>query len=172
MFFRRWAKETHDFIQSLWQTENGGLMGITLVNVTRLNYNPDLIHIWNDIVYGFRKLTDKELSKYGRLHGKHTHGYGFMTYTIEPIKLMPWFLNEFKELGGKIVSGVKVTDLGKVANEYNADLVINCTGVWASELTQDSKIAPLRGQVMRVEAPWIREVIMDDLDDGNYIIPK
>ena len=37
---------------------------------------------------------------------------------------------------------------------------------------KDDSMAPLRGQVMRVKAPWIKEVIMDDLDDGNYIISK
>ena len=95
-----------------------------------------------------------------------------MTYTIEPIKLLPWFFHEFKQLGGRVKSGQKVSNLAKLAADYDADLVINCTGVWASEITEDSQIAPLRGQVMRVKAPWIREVLMDDLDDGNYVIPK
>ena len=115
---------------------------------------------------------DGPLEKYGRLNGNHTHGYHFMTYTIEPIKLLPWFFHEFKQLGGRVKSGQKVSNLAKLAAEYDADLVINCTGVWASEITKDSQIAPLRGQVMRVKAPWIREVLMDDLDDGNYVIPK
>ena len=95
-----------------------------------------------------------------------------MTYTIEPIKLLPWLLAEFISLGGKLVTGKKVEDLGKIANQFRADVIFNCTGVWASQLTKDESMAPLRGQVMRVKAPWIKEVIMDDLDDGNYIISK
>ena len=66
----------------------------------------------------------------------------------------------------------KVEDLGKIAHQFRADVIFNCTGVWASQLTKDKSMAPLRGQVMRVKAPWIKEVIMDDLDDGNYIISK
>ena len=42
-------------------------MGISLISTTRLNYNPELIHIWKDIVYGFRELSKNELEKYGRL---------------------------------------------------------------------------------------------------------
>jgi D-amino-acid oxidase len=93
-----------------------------------------------------------------------------MTYTIEPVKLMPYLVAEFKSLGGKIVTGQRVKNFGELTDKF--DLIINCTGVWASELTKDTQIAPLRGQVMRVKAPWLKRVILDDLDDGNYIIPK
>ena len=71
-------------------------MGISLVSSTRLNHDPDLVGIWKDIVYGFRNLTQKELDSYGKLGGSHQHGYQFMTYTIEPIKLLPWLLAQFK----------------------------------------------------------------------------
>ncbi|XP_059088634.1 D-aspartate oxidase-like [Tigriopus californicus] len=82
--------------------------------------------------------------------------------------LFPFFLREFKQRGGKVILGVKVSDLTKVGQNY--DLVINCTGVWAGEVAKDAKVAPVRGQVMRVRAPWIYRVILDDRDDGNYII--
>lgn len=52
------------------------------------------------------------------------------------------------------------------------DLIINCTGLGAEQLTGDKSLVPIRGQVMRVKASWIFEVLLDDSDDGNYIIPK
>jgi hypothetical protein len=55
----------------MWKSENGAKMGISLVSSTRLNYDPKLIHIWKDIVYGFRQLAPDELAKIGRLTGKH-----------------------------------------------------------------------------------------------------
>ena len=50
----------------------------------------------------------------------------------------------------------------------------------------DNLVSPLRGQVgtapvpvdqtviqvMRVSAPWLRKVVLDDRDDGNYVIPN
>lgn len=49
---------------------------------------------------------------------------------------------------------------------------MNCTGLGARELVHDSDVKPVRGQVMRVKAPWMYQVTLDDSDDGNYIIPK
>ena len=167
---KQWAQETHDFIEDLWLSENGGLMGISLVSSTRFNHDPILAEVWKDIVYGFRELTAQELASYGRLTGTHSHGYQFMTYTIEPVKLLPWFMADFLRLGGKVIPNQKVKDLGQAGHDYNADLIINCTGAWASALTGDKEIAALRGQVMRVKAPWIKDVILDDREDGNYII--
>lgn len=52
------------------------------------------------------------------------------------------------------------------------DLIINCSGLGAQQLTGDESLVPIRGQVMRVKASWIFEALLDDSDDGNYIIPK
>lgn len=56
---------------------------------------------------------------------------------------------------------------------YSFDLVINCAGLGAQLIIKDDhELRPVRGQVMRVNSPWIHEVLLDDSDDGNYIIPK
>ena len=86
------------------------------------------------LVYGFREITETEVKQFGRLSGQHLKGYQFMTYTIEPIKLLPWLLAEFMSLGGKLVRK-KVSDLGKIAHQFQADVIFNCTGVWATQLT-------------------------------------
>ena len=93
-----------------------------------------------------------------------------MTFTIEPVKFLPYVIEDFKRLGGRLVTGQKVTDLTLLGSRF--DLVINCTGVGAQALAGDRKVEPLRGQVMRVDAPWIKKVVLDDSDDGNYIISK
>ena len=105
---KQWAQETHDFIEDLWLSENGGLMGISLVSSTRFNHDPILAEVWKDIVYGFREISETEMDQFGRLSGQHLRGYQFMTYTIEPIKLLPWLFAEFISLGGKLVTGKKV----------------------------------------------------------------
>ncbi len=52
------------------------------------------------------------------------------------------------------------------------DVIVNCTGLGSLDLAKDRNMHPIRGQVMRVKAPWIYGVYYDDSDDGNYIIPK
>lgn len=63
----------------------------------------------------------------------------------------------------------KITSFGEL---QTFDLIINCSGLGAQQLTGDESLVPIRGQVMRVKAPWIFEVLLDNSDDGNYIIPK
>ena len=49
------------------------------------------------------------------------------------------------------------------------DLVINCTGMGAQKLCHDSNMSPVRGQVLRVKAPWIKFCVFADND--TYVIP-
>ena len=57
-------------ISDLWNTPDGGMMGISMVSSTRLNLE-EFPPIWNDIVHGFRVLGKEELAKIGRLKGSH-----------------------------------------------------------------------------------------------------
>ena len=84
--------------------------------------------------------------------------------------LLPYMMKWIKDHGGNINGNTKVTDLEPLRRKY--DVVINCAGVWAKHLTGDNKINPLRGQVMRIRAPWLKRVVLDDNDDGNYVVPK
>lgn len=45
---------------------------------------------------------------------------------------------------------------------YN--FVINCTGFGAKWLCNDNKLVPLRGQVYKVKAPWIKMFYYGDYD--------
>ena len=48
-------------------------------------------------------------------------------------------------------------------------MIINCTGFGARKLCNDLEMAPLRGQVIRVKAPWIKFALYADND--THIIP-
>jgi len=61
----------------------------------------------------------------------------------------------------------KVKSLEELAGQY--DIVINCTGVEASSLVPDDKVRPVRGQVFRVNAPWIKHAVMAG---SHYILPN
>lgn len=49
------------------------------------------------------------------------------------------------------------------------DIVFNCTGLGAQKLCNDKKIVPIRGQVIKVYAPWIKTAFYADYD--TYILP-
>lgn len=141
-------------------------MGVSLVSCTRLNHQ-QIPPIWKDVVFGLRNMSEEEVKDIDRLTGKHRSGLEMVTFTAEPVRFMPYMMKEFLANGG-IIKCTKVSDLQKLLSQF--DCVVNSTGVEAGRLTGDTKIKPLRGQVTRVAAPWIRTVTLDDLDDGNYVI--
>jgi len=49
------------------------------------------------------------------------------------------------------------------------DVIVNCSGLGAQQLCQDNKVVPIRGQVTKVRAPWLKTAFYADYD--TYIIP-
>lgn len=76
------------------------------------------------------------------------------------------FASRFLRNGGRIVSQ-KIDSFQEVAGKY--DVVVNCTGLGAKKLCTDFKLVPIRGQVIKVKAPWVKTAFYADYD--TYIIP-
>lgn len=73
----------------------------------------------------------------------------------------------FKTHGGRIIRKT-VNNLKEIdANEY--PIVFNCTGLGAQKLCNDRKMVPMRGQIIKVKAPWIKTAFYADYD--TYIVP-
>uniref|UniRef100_A0A8C9DUN8 D-aspartate oxidase n=1 Tax=Prolemur simus TaxID=1328070 RepID=A0A8C9DUN8_PROSS len=112
-------------------------------------------------------------------------------YPDTPIhKQKQWFRETFDHLlsvassaeagdaGVHLVSGVKgsggqiltrrVEDLWELHPSF--DIVVNCTGLGSRQLAGDSKIFPVRGQVLKVQAPWVKHFIRDG-SGLTYIYP-
>lgn len=100
---------------------------------------------------------------------KFRSGIHFTTFTCEPTFFLPYMYKRVLKAGGKI-QRKRIESFDEL---HTFDLVINCAGLGAKVLVKDDvDLKPIRGQVIRVKASWVKEVVMDDSDDGNYIIPK
>lgn len=62
----------------------------------------------------------------------------------------------------------KVADLWELRSEYN--IIVNCTGIGAHQLVGDEKLFPVRGQVLKAHAPWVKNFVRDG-DGLTYIYP-
>lgn len=81
-------------------------------------------------------------------------------------RLTIFFLYRFQNSNGEVLAR-KI----KSFNEFdsNTDVVLNCTGFGARYLCNDIKMVPMRGQVIKVKAPWVKTAFYADYD--TYIIP-
>ena len=54
------------------------------------------------------------------------------------------------------------------------DVIVNCTGMGSRDLCNDLDVVPIKGQVIKVKAPWIKHMlaINDDCAWPVYIIPR
>lgn len=72
----------------------------------------------------------------------------------------------FTELGGSIISQ-HINNFSELSGKY--DVVVNCSGFGAKQLCSDHKLVPIRGQIIKVKAPWLKTAFYADYD--TYIIP-
>ncbi len=75
--------------------------------------------------------------------------------------------NRFRKVGGQVVQR-KINSLQELSNSY--DIIVNCCGLGSKALVGDSQVYPIRGQVLKVEAPWLKHFIRD-ADGKSYIYP-
>uniref|UniRef100_A0A1B0D1B1 FAD dependent oxidoreductase domain-containing protein n=1 Tax=Phlebotomus papatasi TaxID=29031 RepID=A0A1B0D1B1_PHLPP len=111
----------------------------------------------------YRKVTEDELKI---CPGDWKYGSFFSTLLTEFRTFQPWAEKKFLANGGRFVtrSVRKITEL-----EKDFDLVMNCTGLGSKWMLGDNKLVPVRGQIIKVKAPWVKTAFYGDYD--TYIIP-
>ncbi|CAG9764257.1 unnamed protein product [Ceutorhynchus assimilis] len=169
----RWSKATFDFILKLWKEGKAKDAGICLQPAVNLfnckNYNTPK---WVSVTLGYNELGVRHLESLSKQYNQSfTGGFMFMGFTWEPILFLPHLQKQFLRNGGTIIE--------KHVQRFNEledfDVIVNCTGLEARNLSCDRSIVPIRGQVIRVYAPWqyITYLIQcDDDEDACYVIPN
>lgn len=163
----KYAKGTWKYLETLWNSPNGGKLGVSLIPCIKTSDKEEAIPSVSDFVYGFQTLSTNELAAYKKPEWKQ--GFRFITYTCEGSKLMPHLLQQFLANKGVVVAK-HLESLDEIASDY--DVIINCTGLGAKQLIGDQLVHPIRGHIFRVRAPWLKSILIDESEEGNYIIPN
>lgn len=100
----------------------------------------------------------------------YRNGLQYLTYTCQTTLLLPYLFKRFLNAGGHFVQQ-RIHSIDSLVNDtqLDYDIIINCTGIEAKYLVNDDMIHPIRGQIARIQAPWVFSVF---LDEDHYIIPK
>ncbi|XP_067841134.1 D-aspartate oxidase [Heptranchias perlo] len=162
---KRWFEDTFGHIFSIAQTAEAPDVGVQFLSGWEIfNVPPkERIPFWSDAVLGFRIMDDSELKRFPQA----TFGWMYTTLLCECTCYLPWLEKRLKNAGGQLQAGT-ITDFWELDGKY--DIIVNCSGIGARALTGDRKLYPIRGQVHKVHAPWLKHFVR--VGDGtSYIYP-
>lgn len=163
---RKWVTDAYNYWDNIRKSSEAPLAGVTQLSgyifstqsaaTTRNGLLEELLPV-------YRRATEEELDL---CLGGWKYGSFFTTCLTESKIYLPYATNKFKAAGGKFMKK-KVESLTKTEDKY--DVLVNCSGLGARDLCKDEKVVPIRGQVLKVRAPWIKMAFYGDFD--TYIIP-
>ena len=109
---------------------------------------------WREAVPGFERTAE---------------GLRFTAPVVDMSVHLPWLVERLRALGGSVERGA----VGSL-DELEAVAVVNCAGLGARELARDPSLSAVRGQVVRVSAPDVREWLLDQSDPEElvYVVPR
>ena len=168
----RWFAGSLKHYHKLYNSEDVGNVGLNYISghvLKPIGREDEVQQIWwKDLVTGYRNLDEDECKNKSYFEGKEV--IHCSTYILSARKYLPWLMNKFIKSGGITVKK-KVHSLFEL---HSFDIIVNCTGLGARELVNDSKVYPMRGQLVSVKAPWVKEWILEELHSPRrtYIFPR
>lgn len=166
---RNLSEKTYEHLVKLAYSPLAGLLKIQTLSGYSISSEPaDTLEVpkWSEVVDCYRNLSEKEMRRFPN----ENHGVFFTTVAVDVTSYMTWLMKRFKAQGGK-VRQAKIEKIEEIAEE--CDILINCCGTSARYLFNDKEIIPVRGQVWKVKAPWVKHFYI--FDEGKkehpYILP-
>lgn len=159
-----WGKESLDVFYGL---AGDVRTGVSLGNIIELCAQPTEDPWWKEAVRSFRRADSSELRP------GYVEGFVFEAPIIDPRAYLPYLLDRFLDLGGKVdVIPDGISSLADLAAPGR--IIVNCSGVWAADLVGDPDVYPIRGQVVWVTNPGLTDCVFDETGPlaVAYIVPR
>lgn len=161
----QWAARSYEVFAGLATTP--GEPGVRLINGVEASRTPIPVPSWAVALPGYRECGPGDLPA------------GFVCgwrYTA-PIIDMPPYLHRLEQrlvaARGEVLVAERLTMLADAFAD--AQVVVNCSGVGARELVPDPEVQPIRGQLVAVRNPGLREFFAehtDELGEMTYLLPQ
>lgn len=155
-----WARCTFDVFSELAMDPTSGVI---MRDTTMLLRSPGTMPWWAEAIGEVNATPSPE--------PPYVDGYDFVVPLVEMPVYLPWLLDKFVSLDGKIEER-KIASLTEAASY--ADSIVNCSGLGARELCGDERVVPGRGQVVRIKNPGLTRSFRDEKhpQGRTYIHPR
>ncbi|MER7756305.1 FAD-dependent oxidoreductase [Kitasatospora sp. NPDC097643] len=143
--------------------------GVTMRRTRMLAQRPDAdpaVPWWGAVVPDLRRLEPSELGP------AYSSGWQFTAPTVDMPVYLPWLLGRFLDAGGNLVRQ-RLNSLHQV-HAWKPDAVVNASGLGAHRLCGDHAMQPIRGQLVLVRNPGLRDSlrVQDDPAGYTYVHPR
>ena len=158
-----WSMRTYDELCAL---ERCGRPEVRLVDGVEASRRAIPSPVWAHTLPGFRECHTAELPPGFR------SGWRYRA----PIIDMPAYLRYLRErlsATGATMERARLESLDEALDR--ADIVVNCSGIGARDLVPDMSVVPIRGQLVAVRNPGVREFFAehtDELEEMTYLLPQ
>jgi D-amino-acid oxidase len=157
-----WVETSYQYFKDLSADAASGISFIKIVKGIKEGISDD--ERWMSFM---PENTCKEVST-EQLPNGYIQGFEANVPLVETQLFLP-YLQRILNDKGVVFKEANITDLKTVALSY--DVVVNCAGLGASVLCNDSSVFPVRGQVLLVE-PGFPDAIFLDNHTPTYIVPR
>ncbi|KAK3926945.1 D-aspartate oxidase [Frankliniella fusca] len=164
---KQWIRDSFEWYSAVCWSDQARAAGVAEVTGYFFsNQSRDRVRnpVMEELCPEYRDATEDELQL---IPGGARFGTYASTLIVECRYFLPWALHRIQAAGGRVQRRA-VSRLDNLSEDFDA--VFNCTGLGAAKLCGDHTLVPVRGQVYKVTAPWIKTFTYFDRD--TYIIPN
>lgn len=160
----KWCQSSLAHFYDIFKSPEGSSAGVQLVSGYHLSSNENEIKnpLLEILLPDCRKLRKEEISLFSTCYKS---GIFYTTIIVDCRYYLPWMKSKFEESGGKVTLK-HISNLSEISDDF--DVLINCAGLRAKNLVTDDLLIPVRGQTIKVKAPWIKHFYYGD---DVYVIP-
>jgi glycine/D-amino acid oxidase-like deaminating enzyme len=177
----RWARESlPEFIELALREEDSGVHLIRIIDVAeetcRTHEGSEVLS--EHFPYNTGKSAIDEAYELlwaddmRRDEVKYTDAVVYTAPVCNSAKYLKWLQSQIESLGGVFKRVATITKLEDTVNAADSSIAafVNCLGMGAMEALPDDSMYGCQGQLLHVDAPWIKAAFFADASDV-YMIP-
>jgi D-amino-acid oxidase len=174
-----WALETYKILVGLVCDKRSGVSMIDLRTFSRARQIqiPEWAHALgarrlhaSSVATGLRPVSDRAQRGRSNFPAAFTSGFVLRVPLIDTTIHLDYLAKRFVVASGEINANVRLARLEDISRDF--DIVVNCAGIGAKTLTNDSDLEPHRGQVAIVPKIELSCAIVCDDAPLMYAIPR